>query len=355
LKPVFIIAVVFSVAIALVGVVAMTNTADAELFDINRPMSLTQFVQQVSENAAEANKAITEAKRIEVVAERDVANAKSKYHAAIAEYKAAAEVKRIEVAEAKLAKAKVAADKAEDGPGKVSIAEAKRIEALAERDVAKAKSKYHAAIAEYKAAENAKINVEPRVIKYNEAMAKAIAESNSGKSAEQAQYNKYKAVVDKAAAEVKRIEVAEAKLAIAESKYHAAIAEYKAAENIASYNTYKADGAAQAPARDYGSSTYNAPQAPTTNYGSAEPYVPPKLDFKPIQIPEPKYQFKEPDRSVITDHKLDIPNFKPNPIPKSMPIPPSINPAKQFVYDNPGRDIVLSRENPGIPNSAWNP
>ena len=140
--------------------------------------------------------------------------------------------------------------------------------------------------------------------------------------------------------------------AAAEKAYNAAIARTEEGSGAASY---KADGAPQAPTTNYGSSAYNTPQAPTTNYGSAEPYVPPKLDFKSFQTPEPKYQFKEPDRSVITDHKLDIPNFKPNPIPKSMPIPPSINPAKQFVYDNPGRDIVLSRENPGIPNSAWNP
>jgi len=155
--------------------------------------------------------------------------------------------------------------------------------------------------------------------------------------------------------------------AAAEKAYNAAIARTEEGSGAASY---KADSAPQAPTTNYGSSAYNTPQAPTTNYGSsayntpqapttnygsAEPYVPPKLDFKPIQIPEPKYQFKEPDRSVITDHKLDIPNFKPNPIPKSMPIPPSINPAKQFDIPNPGRDIVLSRENPGIPSSAWNP
>jgi hypothetical protein len=340
LKPVFIIAVVFSVAIALVGVVAMTNTADAELFDINRPMSLTQFVQNVSENAAEANKAITEAKRIEV-------------------------------AEVKLAKAKVAADKAEDAADKVVVSKVVNvIEEVLNIDSSK--------VVVSKAVVS-KASTEDRVMI---AEAKATADKASDKAAEakseyKAALSEYAVVGGKVGADAKRIEVAEAKLAKArvaaekaEDAAEKASIAVKTAENIASYNTYKADGAAQSPARDYGSSTYNAPQAPTTNYGSstynapqapttnygsAEPYVPPKLDFKPFQIPEPKYQFKEPDRSVITDHKLDIPNFKPNPIPKSMPIPPSINPAKQFVYDNPGRDIVLSRENPGIPNSAWNP
>ena len=124
----------------------------------------------------------------------------------------------------------------------------------------------------------------------------------------------------------------------------------RAAADTRSYgHTYNA------PSIDYGSSAYNTPQAPSTNYGSSEPYVPPKLDFKPIQTPEPKYQFKEPDRSVITDHKLDIPKFNPKPIPKYTPPPPSNNPAKQFDNYNPGRDIVLSRENPNIPSSAWNP
>jgi hypothetical protein len=107
--------------------------------------------------------------------------------------------------------------------------------------------------------------------------------------------------------------------------------------------------------RDYDSSAYKTLQAPVTNYGSPEQYVPPQLDFKPIPIPEFKYQFNDAGEKVTIDRKLDIPNFKPNPIPKSMPIPPSINPIKQFDNYNSGRDIVLSRENPGIPSSAWNP
>jgi hypothetical protein len=109
----------------------------------------------------------------------------------------------------------------------------------------------------------------------------------------------------------------------------------------------------QAPSTNYGSSAYNEPQAPSTNYGSSEPYVSPKVDFKPIQIPEPKYQFKEPDRSIITDHKLDFPKMAP--MPKYTPPPPPNNPAKQLDIPNPGRDNVLSQENPGIPSSAWNP
>ena len=105
--------------------------------------------------------------------------------------------------------------------------------------------------------------------------------------------------------------------AAAEKAYNAAIARTEEGSGAASY---KADSVPQAPTTNYGSSAYNTPQAPTTNYGSAEPYVPPKLDFKPIQIPEPKYQFKEPDRSVITDHKLDIPKINPMPeIPVPLP------------------------------------
>ena len=169
MKSVFVIAIVFSITIALVGVVAMTNTANAELFDIKRPMTLIQFAQQVSENAAD--------------------------------------------------KAKAAADKV--------------------------------------------LTIDP----FN-------AEQNA---------------IDARAA--------------------------RAAADTRSYgHTYNA------PSIDYGSSAYNTPQAPSTNYGSSEPYVPPKLDFKPIQTPEPKYQFKEPDRSVITDHKLDIPKINPMPeIPVPLP------------------------------------
>jgi len=35
--------------------------------------------------------------------------------------------------------------------------------------------------------------------------------------------------------------------------------------------------------------------------------------------------------------------------------PLSDNPAKQYDNSISGRDIVLSRENPNIPSSAWNP
>ena len=34
---------------------------------------------------------------------------------------------------------------------------------------------------------------------------------------------------------------------------------------------------------------------------------------------------------------------------------PSDNPAKQYDNSISSRDIVLSRENPNIPSSAWNP
>jgi hypothetical protein len=36
-------------------------------------------------------------------------------------------------------------------------------------------------------------------------------------------------------------------------------------------------------------------------------------------------------------------------------LPLSDNPAKQYDNSISGRDIVLSRENPNIPSSAWNP
>ena len=143
--------------------------------------------------------------------------------------------------------------------------------------------------------------------------------------------------------------------AAAEKAYNAAIARNEEGSGTATNYGSSAYNTPQAPTTNYGSSTYNTPQAPTTNYGSAEPYVPPKFVTPDKSILQhDRIEIKEYD-SIITDHKLDIPKFNPNPIPKYTPPPPSNNPAKQFDIPNPGRDNVLSRENPGIPSSAWNP
>jgi hypothetical protein len=310
LKPVLIIAIVFSITIALVGVVAMTNTVD------DTSAARAEAAAKAAADKAAADKAADKA---------------AKWAAA----EAAA-------SEAYLAKAQAKA-----------AAERTAVKAAAD----KAYKAYQNVITETKEQKERKIAVQEAGdwLKRDIATTKAVAERTAVKAADKAVLTANQlannAAADKAYKAAQASEAAAAWNADIGNRDQVGWKGVQVPTRDYGSSTYNTP---QAPTRDYGSSTYNTPQAPSTNYGSAEPYVPPKLDFKPIQTPEFKYQFKEPDRSVITDHKLDIPKFSPKPIPKYTPPPPSNNPAKQFDIPNPGRDIVLSRENPGIPSSAWN-
>ena len=156
MKPVLIIAIVFSITIALVGVVAMTNTADdkaearavadkaveakaveakaveakaveAKAVEAKAVEAKSKYIFSISkcteEAKAGADKAsakLAEAKAAADKAEAKAVEAESKYNAALSEYavvggKAGVDAKIIEVASAKLAKAKVVADKARSG------------------------------------------------------------------------------------------------------------------------------------------------------------------------------------------------------------------------------------------------
>ena len=100
MKSVFVIAIVFSITIALVGVVAMTNTVDD-----------TSAARTVADKAVESKTVESKAVKAESV------EAESKYNAALSEYtvvggKAGVDAKVIEAAASKLAEAKVVADKA---------------------------------------------------------------------------------------------------------------------------------------------------------------------------------------------------------------------------------------------------
>ena len=146
MKPVFIIAIVFSITIALVGVVAMTNTVDD-----------TSAARTVADKAVESKTVESKAVKAESVESKAVkaesVEAESKYNAALSEC----------IEEAEAAADKAAADKAE----------AEAAAEKAEAEAVEAESKYNAALSEYTVV-GGKAGVDAKVI---EAAASKLAEA----------------------------------------------------------------------------------------------------------------------------------------------------------------------------------